>query len=417
MTQFRIFAISAVAVALCGCDAGKPPTDVASTRQSFSQSSSIRFRSTDDEFAYLNQQIPGFGGMYMSNGQLRVHLKSLSNAATARRIIDQHTQAVAPRLWRLLASTSNRFVFDQGQYDFNELLTWKRALRKYGGGPIVFLDADEARNRVHVGVSKDVPGAAAKAVAAASAAGVPMEALYIEEVEPPTLTSELTDSVRPVIAGLQIFGPSTCTLGVNVANNKFLTASHCSQTWGVVDSSTYSQGSVIIGTETRDPSFSSGGSCTTGYVCRDSDVAEYSYETGISKSIAIAKTNGFNSIEITGSYGITGSNGYPYEYEGVRKVGRSTGGTWGIVTITCSDTFYSGGKEIFCQTYAEAAKEGGSYLGWMVAPGDSGSPVFTLESENYALFAGIVSGMSGNFVMIYSSVSQIESELGTLYYN
>ncbi len=387
--------------------------------QTAALSPTASFVSTDQEFKYLATVIPGFGGMFLGNGRLYVHLKDPATQTEARTVLDRHLLATAPIIWARLSKLTDRYVFDVGKYSFDELLSWKRLLApKLSSGALVYVDADERANRVRVGVGNDVPDGREWAARVIQFAGVPTEAVIIDVVPPAQLASELTDSVRPVIGGLQIFGPYTCTLGLNISGGEFLTASHCTETLGVVDSTSYYQGNELIGIESRDPAFQQGGSCESGWLCRDSDVAAFAYESGITKSYGIAKTEGFNSLEITGSYWVGGTVSYVYNGDELNKVGRTTGGTWGNVTLTCADTYYSAqGVKLYCQTYVEAAKAGGSYLGPLVNSGDSGAPVFSIVSSSEAAFYGILNGMSSVYVGIFSPVANIEGELGTLYVN
>src|SRR5690606_8563428 len=111
---------------------------------------------------------------------------------------------------------------------------------------VVFTDADEANNRVHIGVED------ADAMAAVERTlgmlGLPREAVMLSLAEPEYPMQSLRDRVRPVAGGLQInFPGSLCTLGFNVRApdrpnvEGFVTNSHCTAVRGEVTGTPYWQ--------------------------------------------------------------------------------------------------------------------------------------------------------------------------------
>ncbi|HEY4561533.1 MAG TPA: hypothetical protein VIJ36_01050, partial [Thermoanaerobaculia bacterium] len=94
----------------------------------------------DDELVQIGRAIPGFGGLfYDAEGYPNVYLRD--------------TKA-APALAALKSWGEGEIRVLQGRYDFAQLVAWKRALRPavLGQPGVVFLDADETRNRVVVGI-------------------------------------------------------------------------------------------------------------------------------------------------------------------------------------------------------------------------------------------------------------------------
>jgi hypothetical protein len=136
----------------------------------------------------------------------------------------------------------------RGQYDWAQLERWQAgpgsaALAVPGA---VFTDADEASNRLRIGVEH---GAAAAGVRSALArAGVPAAAVIIEETTPIVRMATLqNDNGRQ--GGLQINFPGfLCTLGFNDGTGAFITNSHCTTTQGGVENTPYGQPLLSAGT-------------------------------------------------------------------------------------------------------------------------------------------------------------------------
>src|SRR5687768_9410318 len=96
-------------------------------------------------------------------------------------------------------------------YDFRQLKDWyDTLLGVMDGNSFVFLDIDEAKNRITVGIAE--PSTRGAVVVAAQRAGIPPQALHVTEMGPIVPQAYLTDSVRPVVGGLRIY-PYGCTVG------------------------------------------------------------------------------------------------------------------------------------------------------------------------------------------------------------
>lgn len=291
---------------------------------------------------------------------------------------------------------------------------------------VVFTDADEARGRVVVGVlDSDMQGLVR---AAAARLGVSAQDIEIVETEPIFQVATLRDPVRPVEAGYQIrFSQYVCSLGFNAIRNGvtgFVTASHCSTNQGSVDGTDYYQplnqvSGELIGTETVDPPYvRNGKGCPKGRVCRYSDSNFVAGAGGATFALGtIAQTTGANtgSLDVVGTtFTITGESTDPGRNVSVgqtaNKVGRTTGWGQGEVTRTCTNTGVSGSNIVLlCQTWVENKNA------VIVQGGDSGSPVFRIDSENnVTLLGNLWGGNSSGTQFVYSPISGIEQELGAL---
>jgi hypothetical protein len=231
--------------------------------------------------------------------------------------------------------------------------------------------------------------------------------------------------VRPTVGGLQInFDPDpaspgsfVCTLGFNAmagGQRSFITNSHCTNEQGGTEGTAYGQPLLsggVIATEVADPTYSHRG-CYASFVCRLSDAARAAYSQGTESSLGrIARTPGPNNtgsqqLTIAGEFTITGEDLSTEFVVGsvLNKVGRTSGWTQGLVSLTCIDVLQSGSRFVkLCQTLVNANSLGG----------DSGSPVFALAGSHDATLAGILWG-GGDNVFVFSPLANIERELGPL---
>jgi hypothetical protein len=283
---------------------------------------------------------------------------------------------------------------------------------------VVFTDADETSGRFVVGVlDRDVEGLVRAQLARL---GMASESVDVVETEPIGRVATLRDKVRPVVAGLQIrFSQYVCSLGFNAvleSTGGYVTAAHCSTRQGEVDGTEYYQPlnrvpDEFIGTEVADPAFFRGGACPRGRKCRysDSNFSEGDSAVGFALG-AIARTTGPNngSLEIAGEFSISGE-GAALVGQTANKVGRTTGWTQGRVTRTCVNTGVSASNIVLlCQDFVENNRQ-------IVAGGDSGSPVFRINSSGRATLLGnLWGGNSSGTLFVYSPIANIERELGPL---
>jgi hypothetical protein len=379
----------------------------------------LRQASADDPNA-LARAVPGFGGMFIdAEGRPTVYLKDAAQRGNAER-------ALAP-FFRSRGLGAGQLRVLKGDYDWAELERWyaeatTEALAVPGA---VSVDADEASNRVRIGVER---GAAGRVRASLVRLGMPDAAVILEEREPITFAvaqepkpkakpgsgPSLQGVSRPIIGGVQINFPGyLCTLGFNVGGGSFVTNSHCTTTQGGVENTPYWQPTRSaspnqVATEAADPTYQTNLSgCPAGRVCRRSDASRARYESGFSQfslgRIAQTQRPG-RSLTITGQFNITAEGSAPVGTI-VNKVGRTTGWSQGRVTGTCVNTNVSGTNITqLCQNSVSAT----------VGSGDSGSPVFQITSGDNVRLLGILWGGSGSSSFVYSPLTQVEQELGGL---
>ncbi len=358
--------------------------------------------SFDEGLALLNEELPGFGGMFLDDeGVLNVHMVGGLKAGVSE-LFGTEVKVLAAR------------------YEFSRLQSWRESMRDLLSEPsIVLLDVDEKLNRVRVGVDRTVSGRGTRALELQLAdLAIPAGAVVFEEVDPIFPMVTLSSAFNPVPGGVEINYPGfLCTLGFNVrfgGNDSpcyFMTNSHCTTTQGGVESTPYLQpaGGAAIGTEVFDPTYFVGAPCPAGRVCRYSDSSAAIYDAALSCEFgAIARTTGLGSVTINNNqprWQIVSKLASPLVGMRMNKTGRTTGWSEGLVTATCADISVSGTNiTLLCQSAVAAA----------VGSGDSGSPVFRIRLDSsIAQLAGLLWGGNGpGTQFIFSPMANIEFEVG-----
>lgn len=256
--------------------------------------------------------------------------------------------------------------------------------------------------------------------------GIPLEAILLEitgAIVPDSHT--LQSRIRPLVAGLQIQrgvpGGSifNCTLGPLVYRSAtarwgYLTNSHCTSSMYQADfttffQNTYSSGNSI-GSEVLDPS---GWTCGSN-VCRNADAAFIQRTSSVSSSDYdfghIAKTTSWNgSILIDHSnpkFSIVSAAGAITGSE-VDRVAKNSGWSFGTQDTTCYNVTLAGtNKRVLCANRVAYNVAG---IG-----GDSGAPVFRWLTTGYDVEVAGVHFATDSQGGWYSSVEQIEADLGAL---
>jgi hypothetical protein len=369
--------------------------------------------------AEFDRQVPGFGGFFLNrDGTPTVYLTRGSSRGPAERMLAGYLGA------RGLSTAAIHIA--EARHNWKQLQRWQEAasVEALAVPGAVFVDNDETRNRVLIGVEN--LGAAGQVRAAAARRGVPGEALLVERADPILQVASLQNVVdRPVRAGVQINFPGfLCSVGFNAtAGNvkSFVTASHCTTTQGGVENTPYWQplqsvNGTQIATEVADPAYSRNlPGCPRGNrLCRFSDASRAAYINAADQALGlIAQTSGPNngSLTITGSFSITSDDcaatgGCLLVGTTVNKVGRTTGWTQGAITNTCVNTGVSGTRIVqLCQTFVAAG----------VGGGDSGSDVFEITGGSNVKLAGVLwGGNSGGTQFVYSPFGNVTRELGAL---
>jgi hypothetical protein len=370
----------------------------------------------------LARGVRGFGGFFYDEaGTPTMYLSQSAQRGAAE-------QAMAPYLQRH-GVAAGRIQVRQGRFGWDELESWKTRISSEALGVpgAVFVDANEAVNQVTVGVER---GKGGQVRAALARMGLPTSAVAVQETDPVTFavgprpkrkpggsSLSLQGRVRPTRGGVQINFPGyLCTLGFNAQASgtlSFITNSHCTENQGGVDDTPYWQplqsvDGTQIAVEVADPVYKSTLSgCPGGRVCRLADASRARYMIGSSNvalgRIARTERPGRN-LTIVGDFSIT-AEGSATVGQTVNKVGRTTGWSQGRVTNSCVTTNVSGSDHTeICQNFVSAT----------VGSGDSGSPVFIISGGNNVTLVGILWGGSGSSSFVYSPLTNIEQELGSL---
>ncbi|MGH7511652.1 MAG: hypothetical protein ACREOQ_01895 [Gemmatimonadales bacterium] len=409
---FALAAAATVALGSCSDDATLPsaPSAPSTTPDLLTRAQ----QDLADDPVALARAVPGFGGFFVDEqGTPTVYLASPGGRAVAE-------QALAPWFRERNRSAAALRVLP-GRFAWTDLERWsaQAATEALAVPGAVFVDADEAGNRVHIGVEHT--GAASRVRSVLARLGIPAAATAVDIVPPIHQVATLRTSVRPVVAGVQINFPGfLCTLGFNATRGGvagFVTASHCTNTQGGIESTPYWQPTqtakpVQIGTETVDPGYKSTlAGCPSGRRCRRSDAAFAKYINGTTNTRGkIARTASMVSSDLTiaGAWTIT-SNAASSSFtvgETVNKVGRTTGWSRGKVVATCVTVNVSGATVTqICQTIVNAK----------VGAGDSGSDVFTVSSGTNVKLDGVLWGASADGkTFVFSPLANITGELGAL---
>ena len=370
-------------------------------------------RGLDAMFDDVATQVPSFGGMYLEGNILKVYLTDPTLMVCAGSVIT--SVFGADRI------PAGGIQVIRGNYGFHQLSAWSNKLGAVFNIPgVVYTDIDERANRLTVGVENQ--GVAASVQGMVSRVGIPQGVVDIVTAEPIYDQVTLQDQVRPIQGGLQIqFSNFLCSISYNAVRGGtagFVTASHCTDVQGGVESTLYYQpltaGNTFIGTETADPLYSRATCQAAGvhgnHICRYSDTSFEQLATGVTESLgSIEQTSSVNSgsLTIAGSFRVTGE-GPSLVGQTVNKVGRTTGWSQGQVTNTCVNTGVSGSKIVqLCQDWVSAT----------VGPGDSGSGVFAITSGSDVQLRGTLWGGNGaGTVFVYSPIANIQrsDELGPI---
>jgi hypothetical protein len=410
-----VSSLAVAAVAFLGACSDAPPTEP----RAQSEEAVDLFRTTSPDpaqfsggldaiFVRIAQDLPGFGGLYYDESQTLNVVMAPATMSAAE--VANHLHGWLPTLG-IEEEAVQRLVIREGQYDFARLAAMRARADQvvWSLGQVVFTDADEQANRVHIGVEND---AAAGAVRRALAmAGLPSEAVLVSLSEPEYPMQGLRDRVRPVAGGLQINFPGfLCTLGFNVrpagfpdAVHGFVTNSHCTSVRSQMTGTPYWQptGSVpgpadpnFIGNEEWDiPFFTSADNpiCPPGNLCRWSDSAGARYATGVENAFGqIYRTTGFGSLVIDPAmprWNITEERPRTIVGDSVHKTGRTSGWTRGVTFAACANVGVAGTTPqqlMLCQDRTNQTPG--------IAGGDSGSAYYQVIGPNQIRLVGILWG-------------------------
>lgn len=363
------------AAVLAACSDGVPssPARVDPARPLATLGRLSRIRSIADEYRDLGRQLPGFTGVRFDssgNGDLIVAVardgfrpeQAREVASWVERYTGSRTGASAVRLKRV-------------QYSYLELDSVLEHVLLPAIGRLDFLTStaiDENEGQIRLTVAEGSYRGAIHAVA--NRLGVPQSMLRVYR-QPRASAPEagqqcwedcggsggggggggggltLQDYVRPMYGGMQIkrAGSGACTIGftgyaVDTTTGYpdpnlgvyAMTASHCAVNRGVLAGTTYGQpvADSTFGYEVwTAPLYTQGCSYTS---CQDVDVMVLRYYDPDASGYGLVTKTNLNSLTITGTETPVGNIYGVLVGSWVRKVGRTTGTTYGEVTATCA---------------------------------------------------------------------------------
>lgn len=389
----------------------------------------------DDELASLAARVPGLGGIfYDSAGRLTVSLRDPVELSAVRaslaQFLKRRIRPGSPAASRLDAEmASMRFV--SAEFDFRDLLLWKRTvIDPMLGGAANYIDIDERRNRIVLGVwdaarieslralvtALPMPSLAVEVIQVAASRPEPERSFFPSLSALRILNGTLRDTYRPVPAGVEIQMPlnltefNRCTLGYNLrpisggdpALRYAVTNSHCSKERSVLDLGDMGQAERFnnVATEVIDPAFfdnSQNPVCPVGKRCRYTDASLYKYfDAGTSRHGAVALPQ-VGSISF-GTYATVTEVFSPTAGRIVHKIGRATGRTSGTITNTCVD------EDVPFSDIRTLCNGIGSYES---STGDSGGPVIEPFGDGSAWAVGVHHGSGGRFSPMYAVLNEL----------
>lgn len=387
-------------------------------------------RGIEDDFLRLEADLPGFGGLYLDKNQDVVAVTTGAESDVR----------VRERVLEFVRSSSNRFakpdgslpavLVKRGDYSSSQLLDHLFKVRSQlrVEDDVVYLDADEEKNRLRIGIGPK--GSLARAYGLAQRAGIDTATLHIEQVPGYPQTSQLftlRDRWRATFAGIQTtrLGGGECSMGFHVTAGSsyyFLTASHCTGNYSGVTGTIFYQPTVSssnqVGVESVNPAWSTSG-CLPGVTyCRLSDAALIQFSSsslsskGVGESSSIGSGNSSGNINFGAAYAVA-SQGDALSGTIVNRTGRTSGTTTGPIVGTCVDAglIWNGSAyvEIFCGSEVTATAQGG----------DSGGPVYrwaapfvpSVRLAHGVVYAALNGGSTNRYW--YSSWTQVEADMGT----
>lgn len=372
--------------------------------------------SIHEDFAKMAEKIPDFGGFYLDeNGQPTVYLLDPGSArkdevrSALKEVFGEDVLTFEND--RRRSGDAPEVQLREGTYRMGSLLSWyERLPRVLKIDGAIMTDLHERENNLTVGVK--TLEATDRVEEKLRELEIPREAVEIIERELPTSHGHnLRSRFRPTRGGVQIVGPSTCTLGFNAVyrgNVGFITNSHCTAQRGSVTGAGFGNpgGGAQIGQESADPNYRT---CRGVFACRTSDAAFVEYNGGVGVRGEIARPrnwarpgSGPGTLNIdhgSPSLNVTGTDSHPVSGQIVDKVGRTTGWTYGSVNLTCFSTFAGngsggvatvGGRPVLMRCQYEAS--------YSSSGGDSGSPVFDWHGSNVTLTGVHWGGVPGGAI-------------------
>lgn len=396
----------------------------------------------DAQLAYLSEEVPGFAGLYFDGEELVLLNAQEANSGLTAEALRTRLSTLAPDAKRPIVAELQRLMREHRvrthtvQYDYATLHAWKQ---------YVFGTFEVPRSLNHFGINDKLnqiifnlhdPNDSSLVIQQMEGLGVPKQA-YGFHISPEASRSvSLRSSISPTVGGVEIREGNNvitpCTMGFNLEaefpagiwNRSFLTADHCTRLMGEnLNDPTYTgvkgspfrqpNGGRLIGDEyynsykVAGPSFCNNGDSRTDNDCYNADVALVKYRSGEQYHRGkIAKINTPGSVEWTTSnfYKVTAVHtSLPIQGTAVRKIGRTTGETYGTVDNTCADFADSSGWTLCAFTVRRPTG-----ATWPISDGgDSGSPVFRVTSGTNVTAYGVL--FAGNGSDIFYATPMMEA--------
>jgi hypothetical protein len=249
--------------------------------------------------------------------------------------------------------------------------------------------------------------------------------IALDERGPAIAETTLNQLYRPAVGGLQILehNGNGCTLGFNVFDWSilggssplyFLTAGHCSGTWGQTPRGWpyYQPSSSRVGEEFATVTVHSTGYCPTGHSpCMEADVLAVKYDDTVSVLYGnVANVDA--SKNITGYLNVQGMVSGAIFGQTVTFVGQVSGKRTATIRDVCKDQWVAGPAGtywILCQSSADYVSTGG----------DSGAPIFIpyQQGNQYTpSIVGIHSSTDQAGHKWFSPIDQIDFALNYAFY-
>lgn len=220
----------------------------------------IDYRSMDDRYRDIAEEIPGFGGLFVDEDILQVYLQpdAFMNVAGGNLPFGEVLRLEEmPRLQeslvthlgeQILERADNGVVVLQGEYDYRDLLAWRAKAHElvFGGNFIglSILDVDESLNKVmlsldydwreELGLPRDIPEDVLQEEL--GRLEIPVDAVAFDYGSLMQTTQTLNMDIIPSpVGGIRIYRSDTgesCSLGFNAvlgSTKGFITASHCTK--------------------------------------------------------------------------------------------------------------------------------------------------------------------------------------------
>lgn len=185
----------------------EPETSRANAHLSRAQLITSSLRTPDDEFLRLNDELPGFGGLFFDrDGVPQVFLTQPSERERAMTAVDAYLVRQG------VPTIAAGLVVHQAQYEFRQLAAWHHLFKQRADlSGVTLMDVDDMMNRFTIGVSD--AAVIPRVRQQLQLIGIPEAAVVFEIRERPVLLSSLRDLYTPRIAGLQISRTPTPTSG------------------------------------------------------------------------------------------------------------------------------------------------------------------------------------------------------------